>query len=193
MNSAETFRLLSAERQFIYNHLNSREEAIVDDDRDKSCGEMTVDAVLKAVANAVALLIVIGVMALWEFGINPNNNYSVYANGDTVYSVAGVKCEDQKIRWNFQMGEMWYGNDKNHVRLLVWVQNAPEDEPSRVQEIEVAERSSLYLEGCEGKSEEVAYFWSIDRTKREVHLRVRKYEIAESRYYIIPSMEGEGK
>ncbi len=154
---------------------------------------MTVDAVLKGVANAVALLIVIGVMALWEFGINPNNNYSVYANGDTVYSVAGVKCEDQRIRWFFQMGEMWYSNDKNRVKLLVWVQNTPEETPSRIQEIEVAERSSLHLEGCEGDREEVAYFWSIDRSKRTVHLRVRKFEISEARDYNIPTTEGEGK
>lgn len=163
------------------------------DDRDKSCGEMTLEAVLKGVANALALLIIVGIMAFWEFGINPNNNYSVYVSGDTVYSVAGVKCEDQRVRWFFQMGEMRYSNDKNRVKLLVWVQNAPEDVPTRVQEIEVAERTSLYLDGCEGQEEEVAYFWSIDRTKREVHLRVRKFEIAESRNYLIPTLEGEGK
>jgi len=161
------------------------------DDRDKSCGEMTVDAVLKAVANALALLIIVGIMALWEFGINPNHNYSVYATGDNVYSVAGVKCEDQHIRWFFQMGEMWYGKDKSHVRLFVWVQNSQGETPSRVQEIEVAERSSLYLEGCEGEREAVAYFWSINRTEREVHLRVRKYEIVQPKQFTIPVLEGE--
>lgn len=163
------------------------------DDRDKSCGEMSIEAVIKAVANALGLLIVVGLMALWEFGVNPNNNYSVYATGDTVYSVAGVKCEDQRIRWFFQMGEMRYSNDKNRVKLLIWVQNSPDDVPSRVQEIEVAERSSLYLEGCEGEKDAVAYFWSINRTERKVHLRVRKFEIGEASNYTIPIMEGEGK
>ncbi len=163
------------------------------DDRDKSCGEMSLEAVIKAVANALALLIMIGIMAFWEFVINPNNNYSVYTTGDTVYSVAGVKCEDQRIRWNFQMGEMRYSNDKSRVKLLVWVQNSPEETPSRVREIEVAERSSLYLEGCEGEKVAVAYFWSINRTERKVHLRVRKFEVSEARYYTIPTLEGEGR
>lgn len=163
------------------------------DDRDKSCGEMSIEAVIKAVANAIALLIMIGIMAFWEFVINPNNNYSVYATGDNVYSVAGVKCEDERIRWFFQMGEMRYSNDKNRVKLRIWVQNSPEDVPTRVHEVEVAERSSLYLEGCEGDREEVAYFWSINRSERTVHLRVRKFEIAEARYYTIPTLEGERK
>ncbi len=144
------------------------------------------DAIIKAIANLIASLLILTIASCWEFVLNPSNHYSVYVEGTQTYTVSGVECHGDRVSWHFQMKDTWYGYKKAYAKLIIWVQDKPESQSRLVQEIDIHEGGELYLEGCPGESADTAYLWSISSSKLWMHLRVREFEFGVDQRFSLP-------
>jgi hypothetical protein len=68
---------------------------------EKSWKEGLVEALLKGIAEVIALAIFIGLYSMFEFGWNPSNHYSVIVEGKSAYAISGVHCQEVKVKWYF--------------------------------------------------------------------------------------------
>ncbi len=107
---------------------------------------------------------------LWEFVLNPGNNYTVEVRGSEVVVVDGVGCYSDPASWQFTILETWYRSKKYYAKLLTWVDSGETE--SSIGEMEVRSRSNLMLPSCNGEETDVAYIWSISSNELYMHLRV---------------------
>ncbi len=162
----------------------------------KSGSESFSDGVIKAIANAIAAL-VIGLIAYWwEFQVNPSGNFSFEADSSSsqqVYAVAGVSCHGDKIPWQFEIADTWYSSSakKSKATLRVWRASgtgAHIDE----QEVEIKESGHFYLEACPDEEVSVAYVWDIKSGELFVHFRVHpEFEFYSVKPTALPQKEGK--
>lgn len=134
---------------------------------DDSCGGV----VAKGISKALAGLIVLGLMMLWEFGLNPSNNHSVIVEGEQVTMVEGVNCMGDGMPWHFWIEDTWRGYKKSHAKLRIWLQHS--DSASNIGEEEVRDNGGqLKLRQCSDEKVGVALVWDVSSNKKRIHFRV---------------------